>query len=134
LIQAKALELCAAFPDHPVLVSTDRRAFSQILINLANNAIKFTERGRVELKLDERQDNGRPTAAIHITDSGIGIPAEDQARLFQAFARIASSQRVEGTGLGLYLSLKLAELIGGKIEFESEFGKGSRFTLLIPRL
>jgi len=132
LIEAKALEMRLTFPDYPLLVRTDRRALSQILINLTNNAIKFTERGWVELKLEQRQDNGRPAAAIHIIDTGIGIPAEGQERLLQAFERMASSQRVEGTGLGLHLSSKLAELIGGRIEFESQFGKGSRFTLLIP--
>ena len=120
--------------DRPIAARTDRRALSQILINLTNNAIKFTERGWVELQVEDLQVNGRALAAIHVIDTGVGIRKEDQARLFQAFERVASSHRVEGTGLGLHLSNKLAEMIGGKIEFESEFGKGSRFTVLIPVL
>jgi signal transduction histidine kinase len=69
-----------------------------------------------------------------LVDSGIGIHSEDQTRLFQAFVQLDSSaaRRYEGTGLGLYLCQKLAGLIGGRIEFESTYGQGSRFTLLIP--
>ena len=133
LAQAKNLALKAEFPDQPVDVRTDRRALSQILINLANNAIKFTEKGSVILRLRERDASG-DLAAIDVIDTGVGLKAEDQPRLFRAFQQIQSGKaRGEGTGLGLYLSGRLAELIHGRIEFESEHGKGSRFTLLIPK-
>jgi len=132
LAQAKSLELRVVLPDYHIITRTDRRALSQILINLASNAIKFTAQGWVVLELEARQ-NGEALVAVHVRDSGVGIRTEDQQRLFQPFERVASTARVEGTGLGLHLSLKLAELIGGRIECESEFGKGSCFTLLIPQ-
>ena len=134
LAQAKNLSLEAEFPDQPVEVRTDRRALSQILINLANNAIKFTEKGSVKLRLREPDGVSAGLAAIDIVDTGVGVRTEEQARLFRAFQQLhAGKPRSEGTGLGLYLSGRLAELIQGRIEFESEHGKGSRFTLLIPK-
>jgi len=132
LAQSKNLALEADFPEAPVQVRTDLRAFSQILINLANNAIKFTEKGSVKLRLRERDGEG--LAAIDVIDTGVGVRSEEQAKLFRAFQQLqAGKPGREGTGLGLYLSGRLAELIQGRIEFESEYGQGSRFTLLIPK-
>jgi len=134
LAQAKNLALEAELPDKPIEVRTDRRALSQILINLANNAIKFTERGSVTLRLSERDGARGDIATIDVIDTGVGVKPEEQPRLFRAFQQLhAGKPRSEGTGLGLYLSGRLAELIQGRIEFESEYGKGSRFTLLIPK-
>jgi signal transduction histidine kinase len=134
LAQAKNLALEAEFPDKPVEVRTDRRALSQILINLANNAIKFTKTGSVTLRLSQRDGASGDIAAIDVIDTGVGVKPEEQPQLFRAFQQLhAGKPRSEGTGLGLYLSGRLAELIHGRIEFESEYGKGSRFTLLIPR-
>ena len=134
LAQAKNLAIEAEIPDKPVEVRTDRRALSQILINLANNAIKFTEKGSVKLRLREPSDAQPTLAAIDVIDTGVGVKPEEQAQLFRAFKQLeAGKPRGEGTGLGLYLSGRLAELIQGRIEFESDYGKGSRFTLLIPR-
>jgi signal transduction histidine kinase len=134
LAQVKNLSLEAEFPDQPVEVRSDARALSQILINLANNAIKFTEKGSVKVKLSCRDVTGENLAAIEVIDTGVGVKPEEQPRLFRAFQQLqAGRPRSEGTGLGLYLSGRLAELIQGRIEFESEYGKGSRFTLLIPR-
>jgi protein-histidine pros-kinase len=129
LAESKGLALEIAAPEQEVVVLADRRALSQILINLTNNAIKFTERGSVGLELVER-DDARHLAAISVVDTGVGIRAEDQIRLFQAFEQLGprSARGHEGTGLGLHLSQKLAELLGGRITFESEYGKGSRFT------
>jgi protein-histidine pros-kinase len=112
-----------------IFASTDRRALSQILINLINNAIKFTPKGTVTVELS--QEKGETT--ISVADTGAGIGREDQAKLFDAFARLehAVSSRQEGTGLGLHLSQKLADLLGGQITFESELGKGSVFTFTI---
>jgi protein-histidine pros-kinase len=121
-------------PGHDIVTQTDRRAFSQIVINLANNAIKFTDEGEVTITLRQRECEGRSTTSVEISDTGRGISGEDQARLFQAFAQLDSSttREHEGTGLGLHLSQKLAELIGGRIRWYSTPEKGSTFTLDIP--
>jgi len=132
LAENKGLEFAYAKPERDVEIRTDRRALSQIVINLANNGIKFTEQGTVRLGLAERIDNGTRFTEISVTDTGIGIREEDQKKLFQAFEQMESGRRNEGTGLGLHLSQKLAGLIGARIEFTSKFGKGSRFSLLLP--
>jgi PAS domain S-box-containing protein len=131
--QDKGLDLRALVPDSTVLVHTDKRALSQIVLNLTNNAIKFTERGSVHLKLSRQQGNGH--IAISVADSGIGMQPESQLKLFEAFSQVdpSSRRRYEGTGLGLHLSQKLAVLLGGRITFESEYGKGSTFVLMLPQ-
>jgi len=92
----------------------DGRTVSQILINLAGNAIKFTDTGHVRLTLDQRVRDGRPVTTFAVIDTGRGILPEDQTRLFAAFERISSGDRrpVEGSGLGLHISQLLAGLIG----------------------
>jgi signal transduction histidine kinase len=117
-----------------VVVHTDRRTLSQILINLINNAIKYTESGSITVTLDRRDGRGRRVVEVSVADTGCGIRSEDQARLFQAFSQVDSSstRRFEGTGLGLHLSQKLAELLGGEITFVSRYGTGSTFTLRLP--
>ncbi|HUF79618.1 MAG TPA: PAS domain S-box protein [Burkholderiales bacterium] len=111
-------------------VRTDRRALSQILLNLLNNAIKFTERGSVSVRVGRRDVEGKPTIEFSVVDTGIGIRQEDQEMLFAAFTQVdATNRHQEGTGLGLHLSQKLAELLNGRIVFQSEKGKGSTFTL-----
>ena len=132
LAEGKGLEFKIKAPKLGVRIAADRRMLSQILINLSNNAIKFTEKGEVQIQLVTRRSNGQTLASIEVTDTGIGIRIEDQKKLFQEFQQIGTDPRNEGTGLGLYLSEKLATLIKGKIEFESEYGKGSTFRLLIP--
>jgi protein-histidine pros-kinase len=132
LAEGKGLEFKIKAPKSSVRIAADRRILSQILINLSNNAIKFTEEGQVRIRLRTRQSNGQTLASIEVIDTGIGIRIEDQEKLFQAFQQVRADHRSEGTGLGLYLSQKLAILIKGKIEFESEYGKGSTFRLLIP--
>lgn len=118
-------------PDPAVVLRTDRRALSQILINLTGNAIKFTESGSVCLRLETLLVAGRRQVAFTVEDSGPGIALQDQARLFEAFSRIEAADRrkLEGTGLGLHLSRKLAEHLGGRITFQSVQGKGSTFAL-----
>jgi protein-histidine pros-kinase len=132
--EAKGLRLFTRVPEEACLIQTDRRALSQILINLANNAIKFTECGQVQLEL--RQSSQRDGAELEflISDSGIGIREADQDKLFEAFSQVDSDidRRHQGTGLGLHLSRKLASLLGGNIRFQSEFGKGSTFSLWLP--
>jgi PAS domain S-box-containing protein len=130
--RAKGLALNLQVPDAAVLIESDRRIVSQIVINLVGNAIKFTEAGGVELNLRLLPADGG--AVIDVDDSGIGIAVDDQAKLFGAFSRVnlTRTRGTEGTGLGLHLSQKLAVLLGGSIEFHSELGRGSRFTLRLP--
>jgi len=130
LAESKQLKFEVAIPEDEVILRTDRRALSQIVINLTNNAIKFTGQGKVQLEL--RQANG--TTEIAVTDTGVGIKTEDHDKVFEAFVRIGNrdAPRQEGTGLGLHLSQKLAALLGGRIRVESEGGNGSQFVLTIP--
>jgi signal transduction histidine kinase len=131
---AKGLLLAAALPPDPLVLTTDLRALRQILINLVNNALKFTERGSVHVTAARRSDAGRNTVRIAVQDSGIGIPLEDRAAAFAPFSRLITplSRVTEGTGLGLHLSRTLAAALGGAIELESEVGRGSTFTLVLP--
>ena len=134
LAEAKGLAFELKLPEQDVVLHTDRRALSQIIINLTNNAIKFTDKGEVRLEVAQHRRNGRALTEIDVIDSGAGIRPEDRARLFQAFEQLetTSARRHEGTGLGLHLSQKLATLLGGHITCESEYGVGSRFTVVLP--
>jgi protein-histidine pros-kinase len=135
MAEMKGLKFELVVPSGNLIVMTDRRALSQIVINLANNAIKFTEHGSVTLEIRQWSDNGTARTEISVTDTGVGVPLEDQAKLFQAFSRLNSAavKHSEGTGLGLHLSQKLAELLGGRITMESEHGRGSRFMLMLAK-
>jgi signal transduction histidine kinase len=114
-----------------VTMNTDRRALSQILINLINNAIKFTDAGKIRVEL--RGNNG--STEISVRDTGVGIEPEHQGKLFDAFTQVdrRNTSQHEGTGLGLHLSQKLAALLSGQITFESTPGIGSVLTLLLGR-
>jgi len=134
LAEGKSIRLEAKFPERPVHARADRRAFSQILINLTNNAIKFTEKGSVTLELGEQAETAGAMAMVSIVDTGAGVLPEEQPKLFQAFEQLSSARsKTEGTGLGLYVSGRLAALLGGRIDFKSEYGRGSRFTVLLPK-
>jgi PAS domain S-box-containing protein len=130
--EEKGIELSVRPPPEDMVVTTDRRALSQILLNLGTNACKFTERGCVRIEVERGGLEGCSTA-FRVSDTGIGIRAEDQARLFQAFVRVGREEGGDrnGSGLGLHLSQRLAELLGGRITVESEYGRGSRFTLTL---
>ncbi|MFT3830264.1 MAG: PAS domain S-box protein [Opitutaceae bacterium] len=114
----------------PAIVS-DRKRLYQIVLNLANNAVKFTERGEVVVRAVATPEGG---VAIAVRDTGIGIRAENLPRLFEAFRQVDGSARrvYEGTGLGLFLVRKLLLLLGGGVTVASEFGKGSTFTITLP--
>ena len=130
LAEQKRLKFEVQVPLKEIVLRSDWRALQQILLNLTNNAIKFTEKGSVRLELHQREINGATQTEFVVTDTGIGIRPEDKDRLFQAFSQVGSTgSRREGTGLGLHVSQKLAELLGGTITFESEYGKGTRFQL-----
>ena len=131
MAQAKGLSLELDLPEGEAVFPADRRALSQILINLTNNAIKFTEQGGIVVHVRLIGAAGKALLSFSVEDTGPGIRPEEQALLFEAFVQGQASRRrgVEGTGLGLHLSRKLAELLGGQLSFQSEFGKGSTFTL-----
>jgi signal transduction histidine kinase len=131
LAEQKGLTLGAETPLAPITLRTDRRALNQILLNFVNNAIKFTEAGSIVLSLSQLSEDGHTLTRFTVTDSGVGIRPDDQAKLFQAFTQLDTgpTRRYEGTGLGLYLSQKLASLVGGKLSFHSEYGHGSTFVL-----
>jgi signal transduction histidine kinase/DNA-binding response OmpR family regulator/HAMP domain-containing protein len=131
-------------PDCPISIFTDPQRLRQILKNLLSNAFKFTDRGRVELKMRVVQDgwtkqwgsldSGSPVLAITVSDTGIGINPEQQMRIFEAFAQgDGSTSRVYGgTGLGLSISRELVGLLSGEIQVESSPGLGSTFTVFLP--
>ena len=120
-------------PDAPERVYSDRDKLRQILKNFLANAAKFTDRGRVTLTI-ERRPNAACPVAISVADTGIGIPADKQEVIFEAFQQADGStrRRYGGTGLGLSISRELAQTLGGRILVESQEGQGSRFTLMLP--
>ena len=116
-------------PLEPAMVWGDPARLRQILVNYVGNALKFTERGAVRLNVT-RNDAGSWTFAV--TDSGIGIPPDQQEHLFTAFVQTHSSPRFGGTGLGLAISKQLAELMGGSVGMRSAVGQGSTFWVTVP--
>jgi signal transduction histidine kinase len=114
----------------PEIVVGDPLRLRQILLNLVGNAIKFTDNGSVTVNVDV-EDETLSTVLLHfrVTDSGIGIPKEKQSLIFEAFTQADSSttRKYGGTGLGLTITARLVELLGGRIWLESEPGKGSTF-------
>jgi PAS domain S-box-containing protein len=130
LAESKGIVLSIDTPLDAPTIWTDRRALHQILLNVANNAVKFTDAGSVRLEVTRTGS----TVVFSVMDTGIGIRDEDQKKLFRAFSQVdPSGDRSEGTGLGLHLSQKLAELLGGYISFDSEFGQGSTFRLTLQQ-
>ncbi len=117
----------------PASLHTDGHRLEQVLKNLLSNAVKFTERGEVALTISGRADG---MVALAVRDSGIGIAADQQALIFEAFRQAdgTTSRRYGGTGLGLSISRDLARLLGGTIEVHSTAGSGSTFTLLLPQV
>ena len=106
----------------------------QILLNLASNAVKFTEKGSVELNIDCRFYNGKEAIYIEVVDSGIGMADEVKTRIFERFAQADSSttRKYGGTGLGMSITTKLINMMDGKIDIESEVGKGTTVSVILP--
>ena len=123
-------------PDLPLSLKGDNVRIQQVLINLLNNAVKFTKSGNVSLKISTRPISDENVMLIaSVSDTGCGISQENIGRLFKMFRQIDSkrNRNVEGTGLGLAISKKLLGLMGGTISVESEPGKGSTFTFEVPQ-
>ena len=130
LAEARGIELIVELPSDDVVVHADRRALSQIVMNLGTNAIKFTDTGSVRITLAPPDEIAGRTV-IHCIDTGIGIDSADVEKLFEAFHRIGNQRRREGTGLGLHFSQRLAALLGGHISVRSEPRHGSDFSLVL---
>ncbi len=121
--------------DTPDNLIGDPGRVRQILLNLLSNAIKFTEQGHVFVNVSVDSGSSLPSIRVSVSDTGIGIPADKQASLFQKFtqADASTTRRFGGTGLGLAISLRLAERMGGRMGFESTSGKGSTFWFTLCR-
>jgi hypothetical protein len=131
LAAKKGLALRTSVPEDRVTIHTDARKVHQILLNLLSNAIKFTDRGEVALLLAHAPDGG---VIFRVRDTGSGIAPAHLETVFQPFEQVDPSltRRQQGTGLGLGVSRKLAQQLGGELSVESELGVGSTFTLRLP--
>jgi signal transduction histidine kinase len=130
--EAKGLRLTSAVaPDLPTVCGDDRR-IHQILANFLSNAVKYTVEGSIWLTADlDVGPGGKPAIIFGVRDSGPGIPAADIPTLFREFRRLAP-ERAEGAGIGLAISKRLADALGGRIAVSSKPGVGSHFTLTLP--
>jgi signal transduction histidine kinase len=138
LARQKKLRLVYDVPDEPIRLTSDIDKVRQIIVNLAGNAVKFTDQGEVRIVLSahpigDDSSGTRREVRFTVRDTGIGIAPEDLRRLFQPFAQVDTglTRRHGGTGLGLYISQRLAQLLGGRLEVESARGTGSSFTLVL---
>jgi signal transduction histidine kinase len=134
LLTSESVSLSFQDPAGLPEMDSDEAKVSQILRNLVSNALKFTERG--EIRVTAGHESWQDAIVFQVTDTGIGIPAEDRDKIFEDFAQVdgAVQRRVKGTGLGLALSRKLARILGGDISVESTPGVGSTFTVRLPRV
>ena len=127
MAEEKELELIFNIPD--INIFSDKRRVEQILLNLVSNALKFTAKGKVEVKAHKKDEN----IEVIVEDTGIGIKKEDFHKLFQPFVQLEYTiTEKAGTGLGLYLTKNLVQLLKGRIQMESKYGKGSTFTFILP--
>jgi len=128
-LEDKGLGMTLTMPD-TLIIKSDERRTKQIITNLVSNAVKFTDNGMIALKV-VKEDR---MVEVSVEDTGIGIKEEDMDQLFKAFSRIhvEGVQIREGTGLGLYLSRKIADLLGGELTAKSEWGQGSKFRFSVP--
>ena len=141
LADAKHVELGAAVLIDNAVIRTDRGKLKQILINLVGNAIKFTDHGKVTISIstDTNAPAGEtpasPRLAISVQDSGIGIPTDKLGRIFEKFYQVDGSphRSHEGTGLGLYITKQLLDLLAGRVDIRSAVGKGTTVTISLPR-
>jgi signal transduction histidine kinase len=130
LARAKAIEVKAVVPSDLPIGRGDERRLTQVLLNIVGNAIKFTDTGSVEIRVNAA--NGHFNIAVQ--DTGPGIPPEDQGRIFEEFQQVDNSitRQKGGTGLGLSISRRLINVHGGSIALESTLGVGSTFNIIVP--
>ena len=114
----------------------DQMRLRQALLNLMSNANKFTERGTITVDARQGQENGRDWVTIAVTDTGIGMTPEQMDKLFREFSQADASttRKYGGTGLGLAISRRFCQMMGGDITVESQPGRGSTFTIRLPRI
>src|SRR3974390_3133219 len=114
----------------------DQMRLRQALLNLMSNANKFTERGTISVDARHGQENGRDWITIAVADTGIGLTPEQIGKLFQEFSQASSrtASKYGGTGLGLVISRRFCQMMGGDITVASEPGRGSSFTIRLPRI
>jgi signal transduction histidine kinase len=114
----------------------DQMRLRQALLNLMSNANKFTERGTITLDARHGQENGSDWVTLAVADTGIGMTPEQMGKLFQEFSQASSStaSKYGGTGLGLAISRRFCQMMGGDITVESEPGRGSTFTIRLPKI
>ena len=131
LAEKKGIALYLEIADDVATVTSDQRRLEQVLLNLVNNGIKFTENGYVRISCRSDKDD----YLISVSDTGIGIQPKELPGLFQPFHQIDSglSRKHEGTGLGLSICKKLLDMMGGTISVESHWGGGSTFTVRFPK-
>lgn len=123
-------------PDLPKTLYGDNIRLKQIIINLANNAAKFTKTGQIHLKFDYEMISDQTARLLcSVQDTGIGVKKEDMGKLFQSFQQVDSkrNRNIEGTGLGLAISKQLLDLMDGEINVESVYGEGSTFSFTVPQ-
>jgi signal transduction histidine kinase len=134
LIRERPIEFGIRLESTVETIESDGQKLQQILVQLLTNALKFTEKGRIELTIRERRDSSQEMLEIAVADTGIGIKPEDQEIIFDDFRQIEGSatRHYGGTGLGLGLCRKLAAALGGEMRVSSEYGVGSVFSLLLP--
>ena len=124
----KKITLVKEFPDKAVTVSADRDKLTQVFINIIGNAVKFTDKGNVAVRIIDLQGE----AQVEIQDTGPGVPQDQTDKIFDKFVRVVAEKK-EGTGLGLPIAKDIIVLLKGRIRIESEPGKGSRFIFVIPK-
>jgi signal transduction histidine kinase len=117
-------------------MQADQMRLRQALLNLMSNANKFTDRGTISIEARQGQENGRDWITLAVADTGIGMTAEQMGKLFQEFSQASSAtaSKYGGTGLGLVISKRFCQMMGGDITVESEPGRGSTFTIRVPRI
>src|SRR6516165_8877904 len=117
-------------------MNADQMRLRQALLNLMSNANKFTERGTITVHARQVQENGRDWITIAVADTGIGMTPEQMCRLFQEFSQASSTtaSKYGGTGLGLVISRRFCQMMGGDITVASELGRGSTFTIRLPMM
>jgi two-component system phosphate regulon sensor histidine kinase PhoR len=132
-LQKRGITINFQEPDKPIMLAADSRYFSQVIINLLDNAIKFSSPNQpIELALSESDDS----IVLSVKDYGCGIPSEDLPRIFERFYRVdkSRSDESEGTGLGLAIVKHIVEVHNGHIKVESDLGKGTTFILTFSKL